>query len=84
MYIRDYLRHLEGCRMSTEARPTACKCGMLRAEGAVEDLRTALSELVSAVEDRFRRHAAGDPNAIKSNLISATIRQAKGALQKSQ
>lgn len=84
MYIRDYLRHLNGCGIFNEATPTACDCGMLRAEGAVEDLRTALSEIVSAIEDGFRRHAAGDPNAIKSNMISATIKQAKDALQKSQ
>jgi len=46
------------------------------------ELLTALDELVSAVQDGLRRHAAGDPNAIASNLISATLRQADQALQK--
>ncbi|HUD64690.1 MAG TPA: hypothetical protein VMQ17_08935 [Candidatus Sulfotelmatobacter sp.] len=43
---------------------------------ANQDLLLALVELTSAVQDGQRRHAAGDPNAIKSNLISATLNQA--------
>ena len=86
MLIRDYLRHLETCLMldGSSPSPKACDCGALRAEGAIEDLRVALNELVSAVEDGRRRWLAGDPNGITSNLISATLRQAKEALQKSQ
>jgi hypothetical protein len=85
MLIRGYLRHLDGCGIfgGGDDHPTACDCGMLRAEGAIEDLRTGLSELVSAIQDGMRRHAAGDPNAIKSNMISATLRQAEEALKKS-
>ena len=57
---------------------------MLRAEGALEDLLGATDEIVSAVQDGLRRHAAGDPNAIASNLISATLRQAEDAIRKSR
>jgi hypothetical protein len=46
----------------------------------IEGLILSLDELVSAVEDGLRRHAAGDSNAIASNLISATLRQAKASL----
>lgn len=53
-------------------------------KAAVEDLRLSLDELVSAVEDGLRRWTAGDYNGIKSSLISATLRQAKLAMQKSQ
>lgn len=80
--IRDYLRHLTGCDIFEKSSPKACNCGMLRAEGVVEDLRAATDQLGSAVEDSLRRYWAGDPNAIASNLISATLRPAKEALGK--
>jgi hypothetical protein len=53
-----------------------------RQTAAREELLLALVELVSAVQDGLRRHAAGDPNAIKSNLISATLDQALKAIIK--
>lgn len=41
----------------------------------------SLDELISAVQDGLRRYAAGDPKAIASNLISATLRQAEQTLR---
>jgi hypothetical protein len=82
MKIGMYLRHLEGCAIF--GGRAGCDCGMLRAEGAIEDLRTALDEILSAVKDGRRRHTSGDLGAIDSSMISATIRQAEGALQKTQ
>ena len=41
-----------------------------------QDLLMALVELTSAVQDGLRRHAAGDPNAIASNMIEAALKQA--------
>lgn len=52
------------------------------ARAEMDRLRGALDELASAVQDGLRRHAAGDPNAIASNLISATLRQAVTVLRK--
>jgi hypothetical protein len=49
---------------------------------ARQELLLALIELTSAVQDGERRHAAGDPNAIKSNLISATLSQALNTILK--
>jgi hypothetical protein len=46
------------------------------------ELLVALDELASAVNDGLRRHAFGDPHAIASNLISATLSQAQNALRK--
>jgi len=43
---------------------------------ANQELLLALVELTSAVQDGQRRHAAGDPNAIASSTISATVSQA--------
>jgi hypothetical protein len=81
MRIGQYLRHLTGCGIFTGQ---ACDCGMLRAEGALEDLLNATDEIVSAVQDGLRRYRAGDPLAIASNLISATLKQAEEAIKKSR
>jgi hypothetical protein len=43
-------------------------------------LQEALGELVSAVKDGLRRANAGDPNAIHSSMIQATMRQAEALL----
>ena len=43
---------------------------------ANQELLLALVELTSAVQDAQRRHDAGDPNALKSNMLSATVSQA--------
>lgn len=43
---------------------------------ATQELLLSLVELVSALQDGLRRHAAGDADAIKSNMISATLSQA--------
>lgn len=51
---------------------------------AAPELFKALDELVSAVLDGLRRHAAGDPSAIASNLIDATLRQAEAAIRKAK
>jgi hypothetical protein len=48
------------------------------------ELLEALEEIVSAIQDGLRRHAAADPNAIKSNLISATLRQVEAAIKKAR
>lgn len=48
------------------------------------ELLGALDELTSAVRDGLRRHAAADPNAIASNLISATLKQAERMIRKHQ
>jgi hypothetical protein len=53
-----------------------------RQAAANNELLLALVELTSAVQDGLRRHAAGDPNAIASNLISATLDQALKAIIK--
>ena len=37
-----------------------------------QEMQAALVELVSAVQDAQRRRAGGDPNAIASDMISAT------------
>lgn len=42
----------------------------------MQDVLLALVELTSAVQDAQRRYAAGDPNALQSNMISATVNQA--------
>ena len=47
-----------------------------------QELLLALVELTSAVQDGLRRHEAGDPNAIKSNMISVTLDQALKAIIK--
>lgn len=48
---------------------------------ATAKLTDALDELVSAVKDGLRRHAAGDPNAIASSMISVTLKQAEELLE---
>jgi hypothetical protein len=45
-------------------------------------LLSALDELASAVQDGQRRHNAGDPHAIASSMISATLKQAVEAIRK--
>ena len=44
-------------------------------------LIVSLEELVSAVQDGLLRYAAGDPKAVASNLISATLNQAEQTLR---
>ncbi len=51
---------------------------------AAPELLVALDEIVFAVHDGLRRHADGDPNAIISNMIAATLRQAEAAIAKAQ
>ena len=43
-------------------------------------MHTALIELVSAVQDAQRRHAAGDPNAIAWNAMATPLKQAIEAI----
>ena len=45
-----------------------------------QEMQAALVELVSAVQDAQRRRAEGDPNAIASDMISATLKQAIQAI----
>lgn len=45
-----------------------------------EEMHTALIELVSAVQDAQRRHAAGDPNAIAWNAMATPLKQAIEAI----
>lgn len=49
---------------------------------ATGKLTDALEELVSAVKDGLKRHAAGDQNAIASDMIRATLAQAEELLEK--
>ena len=56
-----------------------------RDEMTMTELKTvveALDELVGAIEDAKRRHIAGDSMAIESNMIRATLHQAKDTLAK--
>lgn len=47
------------------------------------DPRVALDELVGAVRDAQRRHAAGDTRALDSHMLAATLRQAEATLVRS-
>lgn len=49
---------------------------------ATGKLTDALEELASAVKDGLKRHAAGDPNAIASDMIRSTLKQAEELLEK--
>jgi hypothetical protein len=49
---------------------------------AAPELLEALDELLSAIQDGRRRSAAGDPSAIASSVISATMKQAEAAIRK--
>lgn len=46
------------------------------------ELLNALVELVGALQDAQRRHDAGDVNALKSNMLKATEKQALRAILK--
>lgn len=59
-----------------------CRCEQFVLIDLAIDLFIALKELTSAVQDGLRRHAAGDPKAIASNLISATLSQALRTIAK--
>lgn len=81
--LEQFLRHSQGCGIfEPQATTAACDCGMLRAEGRYHDLRWAVNELISAIDDGLRRHKAGDPNAIGSEMIRVTLRDAKHAMDK--
>ena len=47
-------------------------------------LLLALDELTSAVADAVRRHEAGDPLALKSNMLEAAYRNAVDAIEEAK
>lgn len=61
-----------------------CPCKQFVELGLAVPIFDALEELVSAVKDGLRRSAAHDVNAIRSNLISVTLRQAEDVLRRAQ
>jgi hypothetical protein len=75
--------------IEAQANPQPIQCGQPDRDAQVlvesnTELLNALDELVSAVQDGRRRHAARDLGAIGSSLISATLRQAEDAIRKAK
>lgn len=54
------------------------------AKQAGPQMLEALRELVAAIQDGLRRHGAGDANAIASDMIGATVRQAEAAIRQAE
>jgi hypothetical protein len=73
-----YDEHFGGCSR------VGCSCREFATLEAARDIYEALNELLSACADGIRRYHAGDPKAIMSNLISATMIQAEAAIRKAK